>query len=79
MAPPTNTNSSVKKYIIPAKRRESKEQVVISDSIEDRSAAMASLYPEVQVLQIGTMKLQIVPQQEVKPTFRTPCKYMTVG
>jgi hypothetical protein len=47
VAPPTATNSSVKKYIIPAKCRENKEQVVISDATQDRSAAVACLTPEV--------------------------------
>jgi hypothetical protein len=28
---------------------------------------------------VGTTNVQIVPEKEVKPTFRTPCKYIMVG
>jgi hypothetical protein len=61
----TAIDNSVKaaRYVVPARRPEN----------------VACLSREVQILQIGTMQIQIVPQQEVKPTFRTPCKYITVG
>ena len=65
----TNTYNSnkVARYVVPARHR------VISHGDKDGKLNQGVCTTSVF---IGTISVQNVPNQDVKPTFRTPCKFL---
>ena len=65
----TTTDNSMKaaRYVVPARRQ------IISHA--DEVGKLEQGGGSTSVL-IGTISVQIVPKQEVKSTFRTPCKFL---
>jgi hypothetical protein len=68
----TVTNISIKaaRYVVPARRH------IITPASMDRKFDQDTV--NISVLN-SSAEVQIVPKDEVKPTFRTPCKYFYVG
>ena len=66
-ASPTNNISSLKKYVIPAKRKTRKKQPTC---VYDEAATSTS---------IEDVPIQLIALEKVKPNFRTPCSYIMVG
>jgi hypothetical protein len=66
------TNISIKaaRYVVPARRH------IITPAGMDRKFDQDTV--NISVLN-SSAEVQIVPEDEVKPTFRTPCKYIMVG
>jgi hypothetical protein len=69
---PTATDNSVKvaRYMAPARR------CIIAHA--DNSGNLHQGTSNISVLK-SLAEVQIVPEDEVKPTFRTPCRYFYVG
>jgi hypothetical protein len=66
----TDTSIKVARYVVPARRR------IIAHADKDGNLDQGA--SNISVLN-SSAEVQIVPKDEVKPTFRTPCKYFYVG
>jgi hypothetical protein len=66
----TTTDNFIKtaRYVVPARRR------IIAHS--DKDVKLVQCAGNTSVL-IGAISIQTAPKQEVKPTFRTPCNFMS--
>jgi hypothetical protein len=65
----TNNSAKVARYVVPSRRQEYIDQAASNDSDVKKDTKNMT----------GTPAVQIVLPQEVKPTFRTPCRYLMIG
>jgi hypothetical protein len=66
----TNNSSKDARYVVPARR------CIIAHA--DRVRELDQSAVDISILK-SSAQVQIVPKDEVKPMFRTPCKYFYVG
>ena len=61
------------KYLIPARRADTIHSASVDGANQERAASPSELDSgKVQFISVGKIAIEIVPPDEVKPTFRTP-------